>query len=64
MIIIDNKFEIGQIVYLKTDIDQYPRMITRLSIAPGLITYCLALGSIESWHYDNEISEVKNYAEA
>lgn len=62
MMVIDNKFEIGQIVFLKTDVDQYPRMVTRLNVAPNVITYCLSFGTSESWHYDNEISDIKEYA--
>lgn len=58
--VIDNKFDIGQIVYLKTDEDQLPRIITGLTIrGNNVLVYCLSSGTSESWHYDFEISEEK-----
>lgn len=57
MMVIDNKFNHGQIVYLKTDKDQIPRMITRFSVKPNEIMYCLANAVNETWHLDFEISE-------
>lgn len=58
--VIDNKFEISAIVFLKTDTDQYERIITRICAGINGITYELAHGTITSWHYDFEISEEKN----
>lgn len=60
MMLVDNKFEIGQTVYLKTDSEQYPRIVTRLSVTANGITYSISSGVIESWHYDFEISEEKD----
>lgn len=57
MIVIENKFEFGDTVYLLTDKDQIKRIITAMSINPGgTIRYCLANGVGESWHYDFEVS--------
>ena len=50
-------FYIGQLVYLKTDNEQHERMITAISLRPNKnVTYCLAFGTIESWHYEIEIN--------
>lgn len=58
---IDNKFEIGQQVYIKTDKDQSTRIVTSIQIRPNnLLMYELGCGSQSSWHYDFEISEDQN----
>lgn len=55
------KFNIEDIVYLKTDIDQHERMVTGIFIRPGeKITYELSLGEFSSDHYEIEISREKN----
>lgn len=56
MMILDNKFELGQTVYLITDKDQLPRIVTSMQIRPNCISYELSCGSAASWHYDFEIS--------
>ncbi|MDJ0367393.1 hypothetical protein QMK33_19770 [Hymenobacter sp. H14-R3] len=51
MIIIENEFEIGQMVYLRTDSDQLPRLVTALIYrAGGYMTYELSHGTATSWH--------------
>lgn len=60
MMIIDNKFEIGQKVFLITDPEQKPRLVTGLTITPHNITYQLSSGSENSYHYDFEMSEEAN----
>jgi len=50
------KFDIGQTVYLKTDINQLERLVTGINIRPDGITYTLVNGSDESYHYDFEIT--------
>lgn len=61
MMVIDNKFSIGETVYQTTDPDQRPRIITRLCInTGGVVTYELYSGSIGSWHYDFELSREKD----
>lgn len=53
---IDNKFEIGQEVYLKTDKDQNKRIVTGIEISQNnTIMYKLVCHSTETWHYDFEI---------
>lgn len=50
-------FWIEQIVYLKTDPDQRPRIVAELCIKPsGLIIYYLNGGTECTPHYDFEIS--------
>lgn len=59
--ILDNVFELKQLVYLVTDVDQKPRFITGLQVnSPNEIIYRLANGTIETWHFDFEISNEKN----
>lgn len=60
MMIVDNKFEIGQIVYLKTDEDQLQRIITSIQVNKYDIIYTLTCGVTSSGHYDYEISDKKN----
>lgn len=57
---IDNKFDIGQEVYLKTDPDQLKRIIDRFIIYRAEILYGCACGTQSSEHYDFELSLRKN----
>jgi hypothetical protein len=47
--------KIGDIVYLITDPEQSPRMITKILIEPTQVQFLLAFGTISSWHYEIEI---------
>ena len=49
-------FEIGQIVYLKTDLQQLPRMITGILNRSNYKLYYLSQSTSETLHYDFEIS--------
>ena len=49
-------FNIGDYVYLKTDIDQYRRLVTGYTVRLNEVTYLLSLGEDESTHYELEIS--------
>jgi hypothetical protein len=52
----------GELVYLKTDPEQNPMMVTGILIRPSnVILYMLALGSNESSHFECEVSKDKNY---
>ena len=55
--LIDNKFKIGQEVYIKTDIDQKKRIVTSIIISRNEIQYQLSCGVESSWCYDFEISK-------
>jgi hypothetical protein len=63
MMVIDNKYEIGQSVWLKTDKDQCERIVTAVLVT-GLhssrITYQLGCGAGESWHEEYEMTDEKN----
>lgn len=59
---IDNKFTFGEIVYLKTDVEQIPRIVTNLEINPGSIVYIVFAGTNHSRHYDFELSTDVDYS--
>jgi len=59
MMIIENKFEIGQTVYLITDEDQKPRLVLSIKVNKYDLIYELTSGSNNSYHYDFEISDEK-----
>jgi len=59
------QFDIGQLVYLKTDNEQHERIITAISLRQNKsVTYCLSFGTTESWHYEIEISCDRNIIKA
>lgn len=60
MINIDNKFDIGQTVYLKTDQEQLPRMVISIAVNKYDLLYELIVNTSTSRHYDFEISEEAN----
>tara|TARA_R110000782_G_scaffold220986_1_gene308191 strand:- start:289 stop:549 length:261 start_codon:yes stop_codon:yes gene_type:complete len=62
-----NKFNhgLGDVVYLKTDNQQLPRIVTEICLQGGtmsnyIILYELAQSDVESKHYDSEISKTKD----
>lgn len=57
---IDNKYDVGDIVYLKTDQEQLPRMVYCFIVYRNEIIYRLAAGTTTSEHYEFEISYTKN----
>ena len=50
-------YNIGDYVYLKTDIDQYKRLVTGYTVRTDGILYLLSLGSEETSHHELEISD-------
>lgn len=60
MMVIDTEFEIEDVVYLKTDINQYPRIITKICLSKSGVTYELSAGTISSWHFGFEFSSDKD----
>ena len=60
MITVDNKFDVKQIVYVKTDIDQRPNIVTAIHIYDQSITYQCSCGSVNSDYCDYELSETVN----
>lgn len=61
MMVVDNKFEIGQIVYLKTDAEQQDRMVVVIEIYKFGLMYRLNCGSVDSIHFEFEITNEKNF---
>lgn len=61
---VDTKYELGEIVYLKTDPDQQGRMITQISLRPGHIFYELSCGSNSSWHFEVEFTTERDIIKA
>lgn len=58
--IIENDFEIGDTVYLKTDSEQKPRIVFALKVYKNDTLYELACGVSQSMHYAFEISKEIN----
>jgi len=58
---INNLFEIGQFVWLKTDTDKLKRIVVSIQIHPnGALSYHLACGKEDEWHHEFEITNEKN----
>jgi hypothetical protein len=54
-------YGLGDIVYLKTDPDQFERIVTEVAFkGDGGIIYNLNLGASQSCHYDIELSSKKD----
>jgi hypothetical protein len=60
--IIDNAYDIKDLVYLITDPDQLARIVCQINITRNEILYVLACGTTTSNHYAYEISRVKDLA--
>ena len=61
MIPIDNKYNIGETVYLKTDPEQLERLVIAITINPHGLIYKLSCGNTFNDFYDVEISREKRY---
>ena len=58
---VEFKYGFGDIVYLKTDLDQTPRIVLQINISPkDSVTYQLGSGDYSSWHFEIEISIKKD----
>jgi len=59
---IRNKFNIGDTVYLNTDEDQSPNIVTGFTVRPGgLLAYIISYCGNETNVYDFEITTDKKY---
>jgi hypothetical protein len=54
-------FSIGEIVYLKTDTEQKPRIVTGVFFFESGTSYTLASGEASSSHYKCEIAKEKTF---
>lgn len=58
---IDTQYDLGDLVYLKTDPDQCKRMVIGIDVREGVsVSYELGVGDESSWHYELEISAEKD----
>lgn len=53
------EFNIKQIVFLTTDIEQLSRIVTAYTVKENSVEYQLFCGTNGSWHYGFEISSSK-----
>jgi hypothetical protein len=61
MMIINNEYSMGEIVYLITDKEQSPRQIISITIgANDAILYRVMSGTIDTYHFEVELSRVKD----
>jgi hypothetical protein len=51
-----NSPQVGEMVYLITDPDSIPRLITKFKGDFGTMKYKLVCGDKKSWHYEQEIT--------
>lgn len=54
---ISTLYNLGQILYLKTDPEQKPGMVIAIIVNPGAVSYSLSFGGEVSEHYEIEVSE-------
>lgn len=57
-------FEIGDIVFLKTDPDQMERIVVGIEIYDNSISYSLCSGTSQSLHFGFEISDERDVVKA
>lgn len=60
MMVIDEKFTLGQVVYLKIDPEQRALLVVSISIRPGHLAYVLSSGDETIIAYDIELTETRN----
>ena len=60
MMVIENKYNIGETVYLVTDEDQKPRIVTGINVTVTGIRYNLVNGDTDTYHYELEMSAEEN----
>ena len=60
MMVVDTNYAIGDMVYLKTDKEQLPRIVTGINIRISGFWYVLQNGVTESCHYEIELSKERD----
>lgn len=50
------KYDLGDIVYLITDLDQLERMVTGIKIRPNGVIYSITHSTLETEHYELELT--------
>lgn len=56
MMVIENKYSIGEAVYLLTDPDQRMMLITGIIVRPSGVLYYLSYKAEETLHYEFELT--------
>jgi len=62
MMLIENKYNLKEKVFLITDSDQLERFVTAIQVSPDNLSYRLTQSITETWHYDFEISRERDLA--
>lgn len=58
---VETKYNIGDVVFLMTDIEQLQRIVTGVLIRPrNAVIYYLTCGDTETTHYELEMVSEKN----
>ena len=60
MMIVDNKYQLGDIVYLTTDPEQSGRIVVEIVVTKGDVMYRVSLGTTTTIHYEFELSAEVN----
>lgn len=58
--LVTTEFDLGQVVYVKTDAEQDPCIVTAICIRPGHVTYQISRSEWTQGFYDFELSATKN----
>lgn len=58
---INNEYNLGEIVYIKTDEKQLPRIVVSILVMFGGIKYLLGCGTDTDYSYAQEISKEKSF---
>lgn len=61
---LQTKYDIGELVFLRTDSDQLERMVTCIKICATGCIYTLAHGTTETYHYEMELCRERNQFKA
>lgn len=57
MMVIENEYEIGSFVYIKSDPDQLRRQVVAIIVCEAALIYKLACGGSETGHYAFELTK-------
>ena len=60
MMIVDNNYHLGDIVYLTTDPEQSGRIVVEIVVTKGDVMYRVSLGTTTTIHYEFELSAEVN----
>jgi len=58
--LISADFELGQTIYVKTDMEQRPYIVTAITVRPGHLTYQVTNNDVQCHFYDFEMTVEKN----